>query len=72
MSHPSLPLSWEQIHACKGPTPSYHELPPQIPRRVGSQRSYADSLVLNDNLVSQTTGSEDLSYIVGLRTAGNA
>ena len=72
MSHPSQPLSWEQIHACKGRTPSYHELPPQIPRRVGSQRSYADSLVLNDNLVSQTTGSEDLSYIVGPRAAAEA
>lgn len=71
MSHPSIPLSWEQIHACKGPTPSYHELPPQIPRRVGSQRSYADSLVLNDNLVSQTTGSEDLSYIVGTRSVAD-
>ena len=57
--------TWEQIHACPGPTPSYHLLPPQVPRRVGSQRSYAESLVLNDDLVSQTIGSEDLYYSVG-------
>ncbi|KAK8828976.1 hypothetical protein WA538_000978, partial [Blastocystis sp. DL] len=54
--------TWEQIHACPGPTPSYHLLPPQVPRRVGSQRSYAESLVLNDDLVSQTIGSEDFSF----------
>ena len=64
MSRPSSLPTWEQIHACPGPTPSYHELPPQVPRRVGSQRSYADSLVLNDNLVSQTIGSEDFSFNV--------
>lgn len=56
--------TWEQIHACPGPTPSYHLLPPQVPRRVGSQRSYAESLVLNDDLVSQTIGSEDFSFNV--------
>ena len=65
MTHTQSLLTWEQIHACPGPTPSYHELPPQIPRRVGSQRSYAESLVLNDDLVSQTIGSEDFSYSVG-------
>lgn len=58
--------TWEQIHACPGPTPSYHLLPPQVPRRVGSQRSYAESLVLNDDLVSQTIGSEDFSFNVML------
>ena len=65
MTHTQSLLTWEQIHACPGPTPSYHELPPQIPRRVGSQRSYAESLVLNDALGSQTIGSEDFSYSVG-------
>ena len=58
--------TWEQIHACPGPTPSYHLLPPQVPRHVGSQRSYAESLVLNDDLVSQTIGSEDFSFNVML------
>lgn len=66
MTHTQSLLTWEQIHACPGPTPSYHELPPQIPRRVGSQRSYAESLVLNDDLVSQTIGSEDFSYSVSV------
>ena len=68
MSHNQTLLTWDQIHSFEGPTPSYHALPPQIPRRVGSQRSYADSLVLNDNLVSQTIGSEDFSYSVSNRT----
>ena len=72
MTHTQSLLTWEQIHACPGPTPSYHELPPQIPRRVGSQRSYAESLVLNDDLVSQTIGSEDFSYSVGAWQSGEA
>ena len=64
MSHTPALLTWDQIHSFTSPTPSYHILPTQIPRRVGSQRSYADSLVLNDDLVSQTIGSEDFSYSV--------
>lgn len=58
----SMPTSEIDFSQCELCTPSYRRLPDNYPRQVGSERSPFENEVLNDDLVSVPTGSEDFSF----------
>lgn len=58
----SMPTSEIDFSQCELCTPSYRRLPDKYPRQVGSERSPFENEVLNDDLVSVPTGSEDFSF----------
>ena len=51
----------EQVKKLPKCTPSYHKLPSEYLHRGGSQRSYREGCLLNDNWISCPIGSEDFA-----------